>query len=239
MLNTFQEMWQAVQSDLNVLDEAPLFPLATVKNAVNRSYVKCAGLYRWAGTEDAKKTSTQANIEYYDYPQGWRDDSVWRIEVDDLQYGEDPDGSPLTFDDYLIFRANPDNANSTDKKWANQKRRFFIFPVPTAVGSYNISVWGQKVVTAMVNPSDYTIFSYSMPEGNEAVVKEAVAILKSKGEEEKSSAFQSQEAKQLLVMAWNKIKQEQHKYESTKSFFYVQDMFKTRGTVKQRTGNFD
>lgn len=239
MLNTFQEIWQAVQSDINVLDEAPLFPLATVKKAVNRAYVKCAGLFRWSGTEDAKKTSTQANQEYYDYPTDWRDDSLWRIEVDDNQYGEDPDGSPLAFEDYLAWRADPDNANSTSKKWANQKRRFFIYPVPTSAGSYNISVWGQKVITAMVADADYTIFSYSMPECNEAIALEAVAILKAKGEEEKAGEFRSNEAKQILIVAWNKIKQEQAKYERVAPFFEVPDFFGSNTQdVKNRIGNF-
>ena len=234
-MNTFQEMYEAVQTDLNVLDETPLFPLATIKKAVNRAYILAGGLFKWPETKDAKKTSTQANIEYYDYPQNWRSDSIWRLEVNDVQYGEDPDGSPISFEDYLQFKADTDNSDSTEKKWSNQKRRFFIYPVPTSVGSYNISVWGYKVVDAMVNPSDYTIFSYSMPECNEAIVKEAEAILKSQGEEEKSGEFKSAEAKQILAIAWSKIKGEQHKYEKIQPMFNVPDFFGSAGT---RIGNF-
>jgi hypothetical protein len=238
-MDTFQEMYKAVQTDMNVLDEAPLYPLATVKKALNRSYLKCAGLFRWSGTEDAKKTSTQANIEYYDYPSNWRDDSIWRLEVDGTQYGETPDGSPLRFEDYLQWKSDPDNANSTDTKWANQKRRYFIYPVPKTAGNYNISVWGQKIVTQMVGDSDYTIFSYSMSECNEAVVLEAEAILKSQGEEEQAGTFRSQQAQQILVQAWNKIRQEQSKYEKTQPFFDVPDFFRQTGSGGQNTGNFN
>ena len=238
MLNTYQDLWEAVQSDLNVQDEAPLFPLATVKKVVNRAYIKVGGLFRWSGTEDAKKTSTQTNQEYYDYPSNWRDNSIWRLEVDDNQYGETPDGSPMVFEDFLQWKADSANDGSTKKKWANQKRRYFIYPIPTSAGSYNISVWGQKVVDALSGASDYTIFSYSMPEVNEAIVLEAVAILKSKGEEEKSGEFRSTEAKQICIVAWNKTRQEKSKYEKTQPFFDVPDFFGRGGSGGQNTGNF-
>ena len=237
MLDTYQDLWEAVQSDMNVLDEAPLYPLVKVKSAVGRSYTKCAGIFRWSGTESAKRTTTQANIEYYDYPSEFRDNSIYRIEVDGDQYGEGDDGSPMDFGDFLIWKADSDNANSTDKKWANQQRRFFLYPIPTSTG-LTIDVWGQKVVTALSSGSDRTIFSRSMPECNEAIVLEAVAILKSKGEEEKAGEFRSQEAKQILITAWNKIRQEKAKYEKVQPFFQVTDMF-GKGTTKQNTGNFN
>lgn len=237
-MNLFSEFIAQVQSDLNINDTSPVFPLATVKSAVNRAYIKSAGLFKWPGTEDAKKTSTQSNLEYYDYPQSFRDDSIWRIEVDGVQYGETPDGSPMKFEDYLIWRADSNNANSTDKKWANQKRRYFIYPVPVSAGSFNISVWGQKIVDELVNNSDYTIFSYSTPECNEAIILEAEAILKSKGEEDKAGDFRSTQAKAILVNAWDKIKKEQAKYEKNQPFYDVPDFFRTRGAVKDIIGNF-
>jgi len=238
-MNTFEDLILAVQSDLNVNDTSPLFPLATVKSAINRAYIKSGGLFRWSGTEDAKKTSTQLNAEYYDYPQNWRDNSIWRIEIDDKQYGELPDGSPMKFEDYLIWRNSSINSGSTDKKWANQKRRFFVYPVPTSVGTYNISVWGQKVVDSMTENSDVTIFSYSQPECNEAVLLEAVAILKNKVEEEKAGEFRSSQAKQILVLAWNNIQQEQMKYEKDQPFFDVPDFFGSNSSKGQNTGNFN
>ena len=76
-----------------------------------------------------------------------------------------------------------------------------------------------------------------MPECNEAIVLEAAAILKAKGENEKSSGFKSAEAKQILAVAWGKIRQNQNKYEKTTPFFQVEDMF-GKSTVKQVTGNF-
>lgn len=239
-MNTLSDLRQNVQDDLTVGEESTLYSPTVIDRALNRAYLKCAYLYRWPQTEDAKKTSTQANLEYYDYPQTWRSDSIWRLEVDGDQYGEDPDGSPLAFEDYLTWRANDDNANSTDKKWANQRRRYFIYPVPTSDGSYNISVWGLINVTALSADGDTTIFSYNMPEGNEAIVLEAVAILKSKGDDDKSSQFKSLEAKQILTVAFNKIKQESSKYDKNQPMFYVEDMFAdSKSKVKKDIGNFN
>lgn len=241
-MDTFSELIQGVQDDLTIDNNSTLYPLALVKRAINRAYPKCGALYRWPRLEDAKKTSTQANIEYYDCPDTWRPDSIWRLEVDGDQWGEDPDGSPMSYDDYLVFRADDNNANSTEKKWANQWMRYFIFPVPTSVGNNNIHIWGQKNVETLSADGDTTIFSYSMPECNDAIVLEAVAILKAKGEEEKSGEFRSVEAKGILANAWNKIKQEQAKYEKVQPFFDVEDMFASNGSALkediEKYGNF-
>lgn len=237
-MNTFEELTLAVQSDLNVLDEAPLYPKATVQSAINRAYIKASSLFKWSGTERAKKTTTQKDLEFYDYPRDFRDNSIFRIEVGGVQYGEKPDGSPTRWEDYLTWRNDDANANSTLTKWADQKRRYFIFPVPTTAG-VQISVWGRSVPDQLVEDGDNTIFSLSMPEGNEAIVLEAVALLKSKGEEEQPSQFRSLEAKQILVVAWGKIRQEKAKNEKIQPFFDVPDYFFTGNTRgRNRIGNF-
>lgn len=223
---------------MTIGDESSLYPLATVKLAINRAYRKSGALYRWPQLEDAKKTSTVASQEYYDAPETWRPDSVWRVEVDGDQWGEAPDGSPMNYPDYLIWRADDDNANSTEKKWAVQWLRFFIYPVPTTNGNNNICIWGFKNVETLTNNSDTTIFSYSMPDCNEAVVLEAVAILKKKGEAYNDGQFYSPEALAILTGAWNKIKQEQAKYEKNQPMFEIGDMF-GRSMSKYTIGNFD
>jgi len=236
-MDLFSDLITGVQDDLTVGNESSLFPLALVKRAINRAYRKSASLFRWPELEDAKKTSSVASQEYYDFPQTWQTDSIWRLEMDSDQWGEDPDGSPMSYEDYLQWRADDDNADSTDKKWSVQYRRYFIYPVPTTNGTNNIVVWGQRVPDALSSDGDATIFSYSMPECNEAIVLEAVAILKAKGENEKSSGFKSAEAKQILAVAWGKIRQNQAKYEKVQPFFEVDDMFGP-SNVKQITGNF-
>ena len=240
-MDTFLELQEAVQSDLNVDSGSTFYTLTQVKLAINRAYRKTGGLFPWPELQDAKKTSTQVNQEYYDYPTNWRSNSIWKLTIldsdgNDDRYGEDPDGSPLSFDDYLVWKE--DNPDSTEKKWANQWRRFFIWPVPTTAVTNNIHVWGIKVITTLSADDHTTIFTYSTPEANEAIVLEAVAILKAKGEQENSSKFRSDEAKQILANACDKIKKEMTKYEKNQPFFEVTDMFGT-GSSKDLRGRFD
>ena len=220
-MDSFSELQTAVYSDITANSDSTLFPLATVKLAINRAYRKAGGLFRWAELEDAQKTSTVASQFYYDYPDNWRPDSAWKVLVDDVDYGD-----PLVFKDYL-YEKEQDIPSGADYLWASQWRRFFLYPTPTASGSKNISIWGYKVVTTLTADSDVTIFSYSMPECNEAVVLEAVAILQAKGENEESSMFKSVEAKQMLATAWDQLKEEQAKYETTTPFLNVPNFFGT------------
>jgi len=238
-MNLFSELITAVQSDLTINDDSTLYPIATVKLALNRAYIKCGGLFLWPETEDAKKTSTQANIEYYDYPATWRPDSIWKLEVDDVDYGD-----PLGFKDYMFEKEN-DVPCGRDYIWSSQHRRYFIYPIPTTAGDYNISVWGQKTVDALTNDGDVTIWSYSMPECNEAVVLEAEAILKKKGQDVRITSsggtmgdLISVEAKQILSVAWSKIRQGQEKYQQTQPMFDTPDFFSQTVTHSQ-TGKFN
>src|SRR3972149_868442 len=231
----------AVQDDLTVGEESTLFSPSLIDRAINRAYRKVAALFPWPELQDAKKTSTQIDQEYYDYPTNWRSNSIWKLTIldsdsNDDRYGEDPDGSPLSFDDYLVWKE--DNPDSTEKKWSNQWRRFFIWPIPTTAGTNNIHVWGIKVVTTLSDDADTTIFSLSTPEANEAIALEAVAILKSEEDKEDSSKFRSMEAKQILIVAWGKITKEMAKYEKNQPFFEVEDMFGP-GRSKDLRGRFD
>lgn len=235
-MNTLADIRVAIQDDLTVGDESTLYSPSIIDRAINRAYRKVGGLFPWPELQDAKKTSTQVNQEYYDYPTNWRSNSIWKVVIDDVRYGEDPDGSPLSFDDYLNWKE--DYPDSTDKKWTNQWRRFFVWPVPTTAGTNNICVWGIKVITSLDEDSDVTIFTYSTPECNEAIELEAVAILKSKTDNDKSAEFKSTEAKQILITAWGKVAKEQSKYEKNQPFFYVTDMFGGTNS-KDLRGKFD
>ena len=235
-MNTLSELRSAVQSDLTVGSESSLYTVATIDLAINRAYSKTGGLFPWPELQDAQKTSTVADQEYYTYPSVWRSNSIWKLTVDDVRYGESPDGSPLSFDDYLNWKE--DYPDSRDKKWANQWRRYFIWPIPTAVGTNNIHIWGMKNTETLTADGDYTIFSYSSPECNEAIALEASAILKSKIDEEKVAQFRSAEAIQILSVAWGRISKEKSKYEKNQPFFEVPNFYGT-GSTQDLRGKFN
>ena len=235
-MNTFAELDAALISDLSISANSSLFPTATRKLALNRAYIKIAGLFRWPSLEDAKTTSTAINQAYYDAPSTWQPDSIWRLEINGEVWGEVPDGSPMAYPDFLLWKEN--NPNSTEKKWAVQWMRYFVTPTPTTVITQGISIWGLKNITTLVNDSDTTIFSYNKPEVNLAIIHEAVAILKQKGDALNAGQMFSDKATQLTLLSYTKVKQEQIKYEKTEPMLYVPDFFGAQSTRQQVTGNF-
>lgn len=230
-MNTLLQMRTEVKRDLTISDSSSFYSDAVINSALNRAYIKVGGAYRWSETEDALKTQAGNDQDYYDYPTNWRPDSIWKLKIDGSDYGD-----PLTFKDFL-HEKEEDRPSGLTKMWANQWRRYFVYPTPTE--GVDICIWGQKVVEEMSEDSDTTIFSYSMPEVNEAIVLEAEAILKKKGEKASEGQFISAEAAAITARAWNKTRQDQARQETTTPMWDVPDMFgKRRISSKNRIGNF-
>lgn len=236
-VNTLAEMDAALTDDLNVDATNSIFPEATRIRALNRAYRKAAALFNWPQLMDAKKTTTQLNQDYYDVPTGWRPFSMWKLKINDETYGEDPDGSPIKFADFLIFKE--DLPNDTTRKWALQEKRFFVTPTPTTAG-LQICAWGQKNVTALAEDGDTTVFSYNAVGCNEAIILEASAILKKKGEQDEKGQMLSKEAGAMLAVEFGRFGGQRANSEKIQPFFHVQDMFATRGKGARVTdiGNF-
>lgn len=230
-MDTFSEIRLAVYSDLTASQDSTLYNVTDVDKAINRSYDKCAALFRWSKTEDAKITTTQLNIDYYDFPDTWRPDSAWKLTVNGVDYGD-----PVLFPDYLkeIEDGIP---SGLERMWSQQWTRFFIYPTPASAG-LDITIWGAEIPDLLVNDSDTTIFSYSLRECNDAIVQEAVAILKNKTDNANISQFRSTGAKQILITAWTRIRQEQMKFQKIKPMFNVPDFFPKNG-VKTTQGKFN
>ena len=237
-MDTLKEFRSAIQSDLSVSSNSSLYPQTTIDIDINRAYIKCARLFRWPQLEDAKLTTTQEDQEYYDLPDGWSPDSMYRLQIGDDYYGDEPDFSPMAFQDYLDWKADDNNEDSTDKKWAVHGNQWFHYPTSTEA-SLVVSVWGQKNITSLdtTDEDDTTIFSENMPECNEAIVLEATAILKKKGEADESGQLFSAEAKGILAVAFNKLKQEQAKEEKENPMLEVKDMF-GEASVSDTIGRF-
>lgn len=234
-MNTLSQIRTQIQSDLNASTNSSLFPSTTIDAKINRAYIKVAGFVRWPDLEDSKTSSTQANQDYYDVPDTFKYNSVWRVTVNNVVYGDEPDGSPMDFKDYLEWKR--DNVGSTNKKWTQYRNQIFIYPTPTAP-DLAIVVWGQANVTELSDDADTTIFSSNIPEVNEAILLEAEAMLQRKGEKKDEGQFVSAEAKQIVVLAFNKIKMEKAKYEKGHAMFNVPNFFGTTQTAQDTIGNF-
>ena len=233
-MDTFGELIQAVMDDLSIDTNSPLYPPAVVKRAINRSKRKIEGAFRWPELEDVQKTSTRSGREYYDYPQNWRPDSIWKIWVDS---NNNDFGKPLKFEDYL-YECENDFPDGKYNIWSNQWRRYFIRiekQIPSTNGNNNIVIFGLRIPDELEEDGDTTIWSYSMPEINEAVVLEAGAILKQKGNKLTDSQFLSTQAQALVIGARKRLREENAKEQKSRPMFDVPDFFRSRNKGRKDT----
>lgn len=236
-METQAEIRQAVQDDLSAATNSTFYSPTLIDRTIGRVYMKVTSLWRWPQLQDALYTTTQSGINYYDAPDTWRPQSIWRLEINNERYGESPDGSPISFQDFLSWKE--DNATSTKKRWAMQWRRFFVSPTPTS-SSLELAVWGQKNAAALTVGVDAatTIFSENMPECNEAIALEVAAVLRLKGERPSDKQLLSQEANAIFLVAFNKWTKDTAKQEKTEPFLNVPDFF-GRQNSSYNIGNFD
>jgi len=241
-MDQLSELRIAVQSDLTVGDESSLITPTIIDLALNRAYRKIGAMFKWSETRDAQKTSTLNDHEYYNYPQNWRPDSIWKLTIDGVDYG-----NPLIFKDYQYEKENNDPSGLT-RKWSNYGKKYFIDPTPTINGDKNLAIFGYKFVDKLTLDGDITIFSYSMPEINEAIVLEAGEILKNKAEVTQSkrggnvigAELISTQAKGIVITTWTKITQERSRLVKTTPQFDVPDYYSSTSSARKNTniGNF-
>lgn len=232
-MDTLLDIRTGVYYDINAGTESTLYPQAVVDDAINQAYRKIGGLHRWNGTNGAKRTTTQLNINYYDYPASWRPNSIWKLMVNAEDYGD-----PITFKDFLYETENS-IPSGKDYFWANQDDRFFIYPTPTSAG-LNIDIWGQGNITALTADANETIFTNPLPEVNDAIRKEAVAILKHpKGQDASSHTLLSAEALVIVESAWATVKQNTSKAEMTRGGWNTPDYFRVKPTKDNNIGDFE
>ncbi len=246
-MDTLSDMQAGLQSDLNIGAESTLFDPNTLTLAINRAYRKISGMFKWPALHDALKTSTEANQEYYDYPDYWRPDSIWKVKVD----GEDM-GDALTTKDYF-FEQEQNFPSGPRNIWTNQRLRIFLTVngvPPLNDGDNNIELWGQMFPPKLNIAGDVSVFSYDMPEVNEAIVLEALSILRIKGGEQpvrllryvQGALLLSIEAQGIVQGAWQKILQEQAKLNKTTPMFNSPDFFRSgiqrADDIRNKIGNF-
>jgi len=89
----------------------------------------------------------------------------------------------------------------------------------------NISIFGFESIDWLTNDEEETIFSHNMRDCNDAIVQEAVAIMKAKADDTNTSIFRSTAAKSILATAWIKIQQGQMHKRRDQPMFKVPDFF--------------
>lgn len=239
-MNTRSELVTELQAQLLASSNASIYPESRLITLIQNAYQWAAGLHNWQALNDAKKTTVEANQYYYDYPDVFKDNSIYRIEINDSDGdNSDDEYDRKAFEDFLDYRNN--YPSSTKRIFANHGKRYFIAPTPTARIENGLVVWGNKLLEkdALDEEDDTTIFSYSAIEGNEAIVRKAFStaikrIDRQQGQEEETVA------RGMLAELWNhEIAHSQRDQRIQHPKFDVPDFFGAAGGSPIGRFNYD
>lgn len=172
MLDTRSDLETELQLQLQSASNSTLFPASRLTSLIQNAYREATTLFKWLALARAKTTSTVAkgseDNSYYDYPEEFRTNTVFRIEIDNLEYNR------KSFESFLDYVAR--NPNNTQKRiFANYQRFVFISP-DTSAGTDNMDVWGIIQAPELSSSSSETIFTGNADNGNLAVVSLALAL---------------------------------------------------------------
>lgn len=226
------ELQTAIRDDLSIETGDIFYSDAYIQRIINRSVKWFAGLHQWQQTQLAYYRNSIAGQEYYNYPERFKTDTIWKLSFN----GEDYDRT--TFSEYLKYQE--DNGVPNDELFSDFRRQFFINPAPTSISE--ITVWGHLVPEDMSADADTHAFS-GETDPEEVILKYALGLalkkgrgsLYSKGVEEISAA------KSIAKSIWKKQKQEQSKYKTKDvvMFDYVNILPVNGGERRTQNGSFE
>jgi len=170
-MDTRSELEAELKSQLQVSTNSSLFPASRLTSLIQNAEKRATTMYIWQALMRARKTSTTAKGTgddecYYDYPSDFRTGTVFRVRIDEKEYDR------KNYETFMDFRNN--YPSSSEKIFSNFRRFIFISP-DTSVGSSNMDIWGAIESPGLQDGTSETIFSNNAEEGNNAIVKLALA----------------------------------------------------------------
>lgn len=226
----FLEMQTAVYDDLSVANTDAFYSLAYIKRIINRAKNRVENAHDWPHLERAMTRDSEANQEYYNYPENWKQDSIYK-----LKYNGD-DYEKVRFKDYLQYQEDYDN-NATDKIFSDFRNRFFINPKPAILVTAGIEFWGQEYSADLSGDTDETPFTLER-EVEEIIIELslAMALKKGRGSNYQRGMIMEKDALTKLEIINRKILKRQSSYRfKNRSMFKELNLFPGGAT---RVGNF-
>lgn len=168
-MNTRAEMETELQKQLRSATNSNIFPSDRITTIIQNSYLTATTIFKWLSLSKAKTTSTTTkgagdDICYYDYPEEFRTNTVFRVQIDGKEYNR------KSYESLLDYRNRYPTGNSARRIFASYQRFIFVSP-DTEVGTDNMDIWGIIQAPALSLSTSETIFSNNAVEGNLAVVK--------------------------------------------------------------------
>jgi hypothetical protein len=168
----------------------------------------CVAKYKWPLSEVRDQTTSWSGTEevpYTDFTIDFKADSIRILQIGGKRLRK------TSFEEYQTQREEyPDK---TDRMFSDFGRVLYINPGADVSGT--IAAFGQY--TPQIDPTDSaatTIFSTFDEEGNEAIVEKMTSYLKRREHLPDEAELHDQRADIKLEGLWNKIQNEQYKYQS-------------------------
>lgn len=167
-METRAEMENELKERLQATANSGMYSASRLTELIQNAYSWATSLFTWSSLVKAMTTSSQEDKYYYDYPEEFKTNSIFRLEIDGDSYDK------KNYEDYLDYKLN--YPTTTEKKiFADHARWFFIFPTSPAYVSNNIDVWGMVEADPLSSSLSTTIFSNNTNLGNEAIVRKGFA----------------------------------------------------------------
>lgn len=229
---TFQDFYTAIYDDLSVTTSDVFYTLVYVKRKINQRMKFVAGYFNWPQTEDAVNRDSEANQEWYNYPENMKQDTIRKLMFNGEFYDK------VAYPDYLKYQQDY-GAGATDKIFTDFQNKYFINPKPTADISAGISLWGQVIPADMVNTTDQTPF-YNDPDIEQIILELAQAdcYKKGRGSMYPRGVEMERDALQKLEVIRKKVVLRQASYKTkNNSMFKHVDLLRKKG--RTRRGSFE
>lgn len=148
------EIRTAILDDLSKDSNDTFHTTAVLNRYIDRAVQFTAKYKPWEQTQKAYKiefTPTgNEEDEYFDYPQNYISDSMYRLAIGDGSIASDVKYKPLVWEEYLDHKEK--HAPDTTKVWSDHRRQYFIYPILTS--PCTISIWGHEAPAAMTDDAD-------------------------------------------------------------------------------------
>lgn len=174
-MNNRGQMRTRLQRRLISEGGSTLYTESILNDLIDDAHIWATQFFPWKELRLAMETSTENGVYWYDYPDEYVTDSVTFLEVDHGGNTGVKEYSKKNFEDFVRWRR--ENPNDTNVRiFADNERKWYIHPIPTIDGDYNVTLHGQRQADALSGDSSTTIFTLGSKDGNEAIVKKAFSL---------------------------------------------------------------
>lgn len=223
----------AIRDDLSIATGDSFFSDAYIQRIANRAVKWLAGLHNWQQTQESRKRDSEANQEYYNYPENYKTDSIFKLSFNGDRYDR------KSFEEYEKYKEDF-TSGATDKIYTDFKRQMFLNPAPTTVAE--ITIWGHVIPDDMSADADTHPFAKE-GELEELIIQYAEGLAKQKGRGTLYNAgvADCQAAESKANKLWEAQKKEQAKYQTkdAEQFDFFEILPRNGNQRRTQRGNFE